>query len=239
MDERLAPSSDTSVGDCLALILDAPADRPFVVGQLGQSLDGRIALPNGESRWINGPSALDHLHRLRAACDAVIVGAGTAAADNPKLNVRRAPGTSPVRVVIDPSARVSPDANIFAEDGIARFVITSARRDPLPGVTDIVLPLVEREFEPADIITALFTRGLRRILVEGGAATISKFLAAGALDRLHLLVSPVILGQGKTGLAFPASENLDTALRPRANSYVLSGGDMLFDCDMRSTAGGG
>ncbi len=72
------------------------ATRPFVVAQLGQSLDGRIALPSGESRDINGAAALDHLHRLRAAVDAVIVGVGTVTADDPQLTVRRVGEETPL-----------------------------------------------------------------------------------------------------------------------------------------------
>ena len=87
----------------------APGDRPFVVAQLGQSLDGRIATPTGASRDINGTCALDHLHRLRAHVDAVIVGVGTVIADNPMLTVRRVPGRNPTRVFIDPHGRLPDD----------------------------------------------------------------------------------------------------------------------------------
>ncbi len=81
----------TTTPDPLTPILKASSDTPFVVAQLGQSLDGRIATPTGESRWINRDAALDHLHRLRAAVDAVVVGIGTVIADDPRLNVRRIP----------------------------------------------------------------------------------------------------------------------------------------------------
>ena len=76
--------------------------EPVVIGQLGQSLDGRIATPTGASKYINGKEALAHLHRIRAKVDAVIVGVGTAIADDPQLTTRHVPGPSPVRVVIDP-----------------------------------------------------------------------------------------------------------------------------------------
>jgi diaminohydroxyphosphoribosylaminopyrimidine deaminase/5-amino-6-(5-phosphoribosylamino)uracil reductase len=89
-------------------VLQAPRNRPFVVAQLGQSLDGRIATLAGESQWINRDGALDHVHRLRAAVDAVVVGVGTVIADNPRLNVRRVAGRNPARVVIDPSATIPP-----------------------------------------------------------------------------------------------------------------------------------
>jgi diaminohydroxyphosphoribosylaminopyrimidine deaminase/5-amino-6-(5-phosphoribosylamino)uracil reductase len=78
---------------------EAPIHRPFVVAQIGQSLDGRIATISGESRDINGAAALDHLHRIRANVDAVVVGASTIVADDPQLTVRRVEGKSPARVV--------------------------------------------------------------------------------------------------------------------------------------------
>src|ERR1700754_3479338 len=84
------------------------ADSLMVVGQLGQSLDGRIATETGHSHYVNGPSGLAHLHRLRALVDAVVVGVGTALADDPQLTVRRVSGPQPARVVIDPNGRL-PD----------------------------------------------------------------------------------------------------------------------------------
>ena len=85
----------TNAERALDVVRRGDATRPFVVAQLGQSLDGRIALPSGESKYINGPAALDHLHRLRAAVDAVIVGIGTVTADDPQLTVRRVDGREP------------------------------------------------------------------------------------------------------------------------------------------------
>mgnify|MGYP000676818670 CR=1 FL=1 len=105
---------------------EAPADRPFVVGQLGQSLDGRIATRTGDSRYVNGACALDHLHRLRAAVDAVLVGAGTIAADDPQLNVRRTPGRNPARVALDPSGRTGAQVRWLADDGARRILVLSS-----------------------------------------------------------------------------------------------------------------
>ncbi|MGB8140872.1 MAG: dihydrofolate reductase family protein, partial [Pseudolabrys sp.] len=97
----------------------------MVVGQIGQSLDGRIATETGHSKYINGPAGLAHLHRLRALVDGVVVGVGTAIADDPQLTVRRVSGPQPVRVVIDPKGRLSTDARIFAADGVRRLLIVA------------------------------------------------------------------------------------------------------------------
>jgi diaminohydroxyphosphoribosylaminopyrimidine deaminase / 5-amino-6-(5-phosphoribosylamino)uracil reductase len=217
----------------LPLVHAAP-DRPFVVAQLGQSLDGRIATVTGESQWINGSGGLDHLHRLRALVDAVVVGAGTVAADDPMLTVRRVPGHNPARVVIDPAGRVPLSARCLAPDGARRIVITSREFKGAAGVEVITPSHANGKISCVEIAGALFSRGLKRLLIEGGAATVSAFIDARAVDRLHVLVAPVILGSGKNGLELQAIAGLDEARRPKVRTYQLAGGDVLFDCDMRT-----
>lgn len=217
-------------------LLEAPLSRPFVVAQLGQSLDGRIATPTGESRWINGDAALDHVHRLRAAVDAVVVGVGTALADDPALNVRRVAGRNPARVVIDPRGRLSPAARCYdGRDGAERMVIRACATPGWPGVDAIQIDREDGVMPPQAIVDALFARGFRRLLIEGGAATVSAFIDAGVVDRLHLLVAPVILGSGKAGLSLAPIERLAQACRPKTDVYVLAGGDVLFDCQLKAS----
>ncbi len=215
-------------------ILDAPPHRPFVVAQLGQSLDGRIATASGESRYINGPGALDHLHRLRAICDAVVAGVGTVIADDPLLTVRRVEGRNPARVVIDPSGRIPPAARCLAPDGSRRIVVTAGEAEVPAGVEVITVPLTNAKMSCKVILSELFNRGLRRVLIEGGASTVSAFISADAVDRLHVLVAPLILGSGKIGIELPNILRLADAPRPEVQTYRLGGGDVLFDCDMRS-----
>jgi riboflavin-specific deaminase-like protein len=215
----------------------APGDRPFVVAQLGQSLDGRIATPTGESRWINQSSALDHVHRLRATVDGVLVGVGTVVADDPLLNVRRVQGRHPVRIVVDPTGRCPPDARVFnAADGVRRIVVrsTEGAGEVPPGVEVIRIGTYGRTLAPAEIVNALFAAGIRTMLVEGGAWTVSQFIDAGVVDRLHVMVAPVILGSGKTGLELRPISRLSEARRPQASIHVMPDGDVLFDCDLRS-----
>jgi diaminohydroxyphosphoribosylaminopyrimidine deaminase / 5-amino-6-(5-phosphoribosylamino)uracil reductase len=208
-------------------------DNLVVVGQIGQSLDGRIATESGHSKYINGPAGLDHLHRLRALTDAVVVGVGTALADNPQLTVRRVTGPQPVRVVIDPKGRLGGDAQVFCDDGVPRLLITAqgTRCAPPVGVETIGLPLTDGQIAPAAILAVLADRGLRRILIEGGAHTVSRFLAAGCLDRLHVTVAPIILGAGIPGLILPPLERADQAQRMPVRVHKI-GDDVLFDCDL-------
>ena len=220
--------------EILRPIIEAPPDRPFVVAQIGQSLDGRIATASGESRWINGGSALDHVHRLRAAVDAVVVGVGTVIADDPLLTVRRVAGPHPARVVIDPHGRLPHNAKCLADDGVRCLVIRAGDMPPPEGVEVIRLGYGGRRdvLCPVEISRLLFQRGFRRLLVEGGALTISKFVEAGAVDRLHVLVAPVILGSGKPGLSLAPIRRLKDAMRPSAGVHVFEDGDVLFDCNL-------
>lgn len=213
---------------------NAPPTRPYVIGQLGQSLDGRIATVTGQSRDINNASALDHLHRLRSHVDAVLVGAGTVLADDPQLNVRRSDGRSPARVVLDPRGTTQGRQRWLANDGARRIVISAVERARPDGCDElIVLRAPDGRIAPADICAALFERGLRRILVEGGANTIARFIAAGALDRLHVLVAPVIIGSGKQGIDLAPIGDLKDALRPSVRVWPFPDGDVLFDCNLR------
>ncbi|MEM9027872.1 MAG: RibD family protein [Pseudomonadota bacterium] len=232
MIQNVVDSDGGGAAKVLADLANRPADGPYVVAQLGQSLDGRIALPNGESRWINGESALIHVHRLRAAVDAVVVGVGTVLADDPQLTVRRVPGRNPTRVVIDPSGKMPKDAKLCTDQAAPVLVIRGHDApDGQPG--DIVVRRVNGVLAPGRIIEALSKRGLSRILIEGGATTVSRFIDAGVVDELHLLVAPMILGSGISGLDLAPIDTLRMAHRPVTQVTVLDDGDVLFVCRFR------
>jgi diaminohydroxyphosphoribosylaminopyrimidine deaminase / 5-amino-6-(5-phosphoribosylamino)uracil reductase len=211
--------------------------RSLVIAQLGQTLDGRIATCTGHSYFVTGPEDIRHLHRLRALVDAVVVGAGTVIADDPQLTVRQVRGDNPVRVVLDPSGRVPPDRRLF-RDRTAPTLWLQGRRAPgrVPAAGVEILRLDEAVpgagFAPEDVLRALAARGLHRVLVEGGGLTVSRFLAAGALDRLHLTVAPILLGSGRASVTLDAVETLNEALRPQCRHFAL-GQDILFDLCLR------
>ncbi|MEO1194080.1 MAG: RibD family protein [Pseudomonadota bacterium] len=229
-----APPSTPKDGGLAALyhplMMARAQGRPLCLGQLGQSLDGRIATESGHSHYINGPAALTHLHALRALVDAVVVGVGTALADDPRLTVRLLEGPSPARVVIDPHGRLPASARCWQDDGCRQVLIHAGSAVVPPGVTSLVVPQYAGQFHPLDLVRALQDLGLKRLLIEGGAGTLSAFLQAGALDRLHVLTGPLIIGSGTPGLTLPAIDRLDQALRPEVSVHPLPGGDCLFDC---------
>jgi len=220
-------------GDLFEPLQTGAVDDLVVIAQIGQSLDGRIATASGHSKYINGPAGLAHLHRLRSLVDAVVIGVGTALADDPLLTVRRVAGPHPARVVLDPNGRLPPSAKVFTGDGIRRLLVTAeGTQCALPsGVEILALPTADRHIAPPAILAALAARGLRRVLIEGGADTVSRFLTAGCLDRLHVMVAPIILGSGRASFILPPIERADQALRMPIRAHQLDD-EVLFDCDL-------
>lgn len=212
----------------------AAATGQFVLAQVGQSLDGRVATPSGDARDISGPDGLAHLHRCRALVDAVIVGENTVSCDDPRLSVRLVEGPDPVRVVIDCHARLSGSESLFHDSGARVIVFQSAesRRNQLPNAEIIRLRPSGNGLAPQEMLAALAKLGLRRVLVEGGARTIARFIEAKLVDRLHVAISPLIIGSGPSGISLSPVERLSSALRPEAQVYSL-GSDILFDCPLK------
>jgi len=219
--------------DLFGPLCTGTVDDLVVVGQVGQSLDGRVATATGHSKYINCPAGIEHLHRLRALVDIVVVGVGTALADNPQLTVRQVAGPQPARAVIDPRGRLGANAKLFADDGVRRLFITTdgSRATPPPGVEVITLPAEDGNIAPSAIVASLAAAGMRRILIEGGADTVSRFIAARCLDRLHVNVAPVILGAGGPGIDLPPLERADQAHRMPVRVHKIED-DVLFDCDL-------
>ena len=227
--------------DLLDLLLPIRLPADLVIGQAGQSLDGRIATARGDSHYITGPADIRRLHRLRALVDAGVVGAGTVAADDPRLTVREVAGRNPVRVILDPNGRLGADRRAL-RDGAAPTLVVHRAGDPAPaaghpGCDVLRLPAdpgaAGRGFAPAAVVRALRARGFRRLLLEGGGNTVSRFLQADALDRLHITVAPLLIGSGPPALTLDPIDSLNKALRPRCRRFPL-GDDVLFDLDLRS-----
>ncbi|WP_447041866.1 bifunctional diaminohydroxyphosphoribosylaminopyrimidine deaminase/5-amino-6-(5-phosphoribosylamino)uracil reductase RibD [Streptomyces sp. DSM 118878] len=188
--------------------------RPHVTWKYAATLDGRTAAADGTSRWITSAEARADVHRLRAECDAVLVGSGTQRADDPHLAVRGVEGAvQPLRVVVDTNGTaVTPGARVL--DDAAPTLIAVA--DDVPPRTDaetVRLPRAEGGLDIPALLAALHARGVRSVLLEGGPTLAGAFVAAGAVDRVVGYLAPVLLGAGPAALAGGGITTITQALR--------------------------
>jgi len=234
-------------GDSRADLLDlylpicsASSAHPMTVGHLGQSLDGFIATHSGDSQFVTGDDNIMHLHRMRALCDAVIVGAGTVAADDPQLTVRLVPGPNPLRVVFDPGRRLSSNFRVFTDRiGPTLYVCSQtlvADGESHVGDAAIVgIDCTQVDGGVSELLGLLHSRGCGRVFVEGGGVTVSSFLQANLLDRLQIAIAPVIIGDGRPAIRLAPHARLSDCRRPSYRVFRM-GGDVMFDCELHSPA---
>ena len=241
-ESRLPPEDERAeLLDLYLPICSATAARPLTVGHLGQSLDGFIATPSGDSQFVTGGDNILHLHRMRALCDAVVVGAGTVAADDPQLTTRHVPGSNPLRVVLDPERRLRSTFRLFTDRGIPTLYICGrSRLAEHEGHIGTAATAGIDEGPPGDeaaqVLALLRARGCSRIFVEGGGVTVSTFLEANLLDRLQITVAPVLIGNGRPAIRLAPQSHLRDCRRPAYRVFRM-GGDVLFDCDLSVNAG--
>lgn len=232
------PAAARALFDLYLPVCAASPRRPVTIGHLGQSLDGFIATGSGDSYYVTGPANVLHLHRLRALCDAVIVGAGTIERDDPQLTVRHAEGSHPVRVILDPRRRLSADRRVFRDTDVPT-VLVCAEDAPTPAaplpVEVVALPAPEGRLPLALLLEQLHARGWHSVFVEGGGSTVSGFVEAGLLDRLHIAIAPLLIGSGRPGLRLPERSAIADGVRPAHRVFTM-GGDVLFDCNLRGAA---
>ncbi|TQN43247.1 diaminohydroxyphosphoribosylaminopyrimidine deaminase/5-amino-6-(5-phosphoribosylamino)uracil reductase [Blastococcus colisei] len=196
-------------GALAAWLTGVREQRPFVIWKAAATLDGRVAAADGTSRWITGEEARAAVHRLRATCDAVVVGSGTALTDDPQLTVRdaegRLAGRQPLRVVVDRRGRLP---------GTARLLDQAAPTH------------VSRAGTPADLLAELFDRDVRRILLEGGPTLAAAFLRAGLVDEVLVHLAPTLLGAGSSLVGDLGISTMADALSLRIVDLIPMGGDV-------------
>ncbi|MFE1876467.1 bifunctional diaminohydroxyphosphoribosylaminopyrimidine deaminase/5-amino-6-(5-phosphoribosylamino)uracil reductase RibD [Streptomyces sp. NPDC059496] len=202
--------------------------RPHVTWKYAATLDGRSAAADGSSRWISSAESRADVHRLRAEADAVLVGGGTLRADDPHLAVRGVEGaTQPLRIALDARAALRPTARIL-DDAAPTLLVVGEDADTrhLPGVELLRLPLHDGRIGVHDLLTRLFARGVRSVLLEGGPTLAGAFLEGGAVDRVVGYIAPALLGAGPAALADAGIKNISGAQRLDITEAVRIGPDL-------------
>ncbi|MFG3508645.1 bifunctional diaminohydroxyphosphoribosylaminopyrimidine deaminase/5-amino-6-(5-phosphoribosylamino)uracil reductase RibD [Streptomyces sp. NPDC047821] len=202
--------------------------RPYVLWKYAATLDGRVAAQDGTSRWISSPESRADVHRLRAEADAVVVGSGTARADDPHLAVRGIEGAvQPLRVVLDTGATaVRPGARVLDDAAPTLIAVAEDAAPDLPGTDVVRLPRAGGGLSVPALLAALHERGVRSVLLEGGPALAGSFVAAGAVDKVVGYLAPVLLGAGPAALAGAGITTLTDALRLEITETARTGPDL-------------
>ena len=189
-------------------------NKKLVIAQIGQSIDGRIALNNGNSHYINNPKSIIYLHCLRSISDAIIVGSNTIKKDDPLLTTRKIKGTNPKRIIIDGSLSLNNKYKIF-NDGNENIIFTKSDKN-IRLNNSTIIRLKEKNFTK-NFITQIKKLKYKNILVEGGSKTISELINNKYIDILQFMIAPILIGSGINSLNLKEISNLNKAIRPKHN----------------------
>ena len=193
-------------------------NKKLVIAQIGQSIDGRIALNNGNSHYINNPKSIIYLHCLRSISDAIIVGSNTIKKDNPLLTTRKIKGTNPKRIIIDGSLSLNNKYKIF-NDGNENIIFTKSNKN-IRLNNSTIIRLKEKNFTK-NLIMQIKKLKYKNILVEGGSKTISELINNKYIDILQFMIAPILIGSGINSLNLKEISNLNKAIRPKHNFNEL------------------
>jgi riboflavin-specific deaminase-like protein len=210
---------------------------PSVTLHYAQTLDGRIATRTGHARWISCEESLRLQHELRAAHDAVLVGVGTAVADDPRLTVRLVAGRSPLRIVLDSTLRIPLDRAVFT-DKAAPTLIATTERAPVERVRAVealgadVLTVGQEDSGRVDLtalLRCLRSRGVRSVMVEGGGTVITSLLRGGLVDRMVVCIAPKLIGDGVDAVNDLNILTMGDALTLTDTRFNRLGDDLIFE----------
>jgi diaminohydroxyphosphoribosylaminopyrimidine deaminase / 5-amino-6-(5-phosphoribosylamino)uracil reductase len=201
-----------------------------LIGQIGQSIDGKIALNNGKSHYINEKESIIYLHCLRSISDGVLVGVNTIIKDNPLLTTRKIKGQNPTRLIIDPSLKLTNKYKIFKDNNKNIIFTNSSKRKNLYNTTIVKFP--KKNFT-SSIYKYLKKTSLKTILIEGGPTTLSHFIEHKLLNYMQFIISPTIIGSGIDSLKLKPITNLKNAIRKK-NTISKLGKEIIVTLDFNS-----
>ena len=213
--------------------------RPFVIAKYAMSADGKIAARSGDARWVTGPESRAHVHRLRAQCDAIMVGVGTVLADDPRLTARDDDGHTrerqPLRVIVDSAGRTPRDASLLREPGQTLIAtagpeLVYGRSLAVTGAEVLSLPGPAGKVDLVALLETLGQRNVTSVLIEGGGTLMGSLFDLGLVDKVLAFIAPKIIG----GMSAPGPvggrgiEEMSKSLALERTRWQQYGNDMLL-----------
>ena len=223
--------------------------RPFVTAKCAATLDGRIATRSGDSKWVSGEQSRAFVHELRHAADAILVGVGTVAADDPQLTARRAgrPARDPIRVILDPRLRTAPTAKVLNHSSPAETILVAGKEAPesararmdRKGVRVVDADMRDGGIDLDRLMDRLGRMGVTSILIEGGSRTLGSAFRAGIVDKVCFFYAP-LLTAGDDGLPICSGagpERMRDCIRLERIRTRRFGDDVMIEGYVKKAAG--
>ncbi len=205
-------------------------NNPYLIAHIAQTLDGYIATKSGESKYISSAQNLEHIHMLRAISDVIIVGTNTVRLDNPMLTTRLVKGFSPMRLILDKKNVLNSNYYVFSNSDGNGYKIISDKIKHSNGNT-FTLPLHKNKFDLNDIIYLIKKLNKKIVYIEGGGSTVSNFYNNKLLHKIHLCISPIMIGEGRSSFILPKIKSLKN-IKDNKVKYFKMGEDILCDIDL-------
>lgn len=211
---------------CFLSVYAKREKRAITVAHFAQTLDGRIATTSGHSKWIGNRENLVHAHRMRALCDAILIGSRTLAYDRPKLTVRLVPGESPIRVILGTS---TTDYSSLKKSSSKKIIVVGPpSQEPIACVDYLALPTTNGKIPCLEVLAHLFKQNIHSVYLEGGPTTTSNFICDKAIDIIQLHFSPLIFGSGRSAIVLPEIDQVSHGIHFNHFQFQVIGDSMMF-----------
>lgn len=210
---------------CFSCFKAREKNSAYTIAHFAQTLDGRIATQNGDSKWIGNEENLIHAHRMRALCDGVLIGSGTLKSDNPQLNVRHVEGNNPARIIVGNSPFDYKSVN----NSPGRVIIIHSEGERTqPDLEELIVDEHDGFMNCHTMLRKLHETGIHSIYIEGGSFTSSAFLNQGALDIIQLHIAPIIVGTGIPTFSLSPVSKLGEAISFEEFEFFNIGKEVMF-----------
>lgn len=217
---------ETYLPYCFYSLVAKKRKRAISVAHFAQTLDGKIATSSGHSKWIGNKENLKHAHRMRALCDAILIGRATLDHDRPKLTVRHVEGNNPARIVL--GSKEADYSCLFEASDDPVLVISSGDHLGNGKIKYHKIPSANGRLQSQQILSCLFEKGFHSVYIEGGSLTTSNFVKDQAIDTLQLHLSPQIFGSGQQGIQLPEINKVGEAIQFSNFQFRTIGDTQMF-----------